>query len=105
MWTRKDNGNVISWLRAREYAEELKLCGFTDWRLPTMSELQSLYEPGNPNPIKVRKPISLGHRFAWSSEKDSRGMAEGFDFCYGSRNRYYVDDRVLRALCVRNMDS
>jgi len=104
MWTRKDNGNVLTWIRAREYAEELRLSGYSDWRLPTMDELESLYQAASPHPIKIRPPVVLGHRFAWSSEKDDAGVAEGFDFCYGSRKRYYVDDCFLRALCVRDLD-
>ncbi len=104
MWTRKDNGNVVTWIRAREYAEELTLSGYTDWRLPTMDELESLYQPASPHPIKIRPPVVLGHRFAWSAEKDNAGVAEGFDFCYGSRKRYYVDDCFLRALYVRDLD-
>lgn len=105
MWTRKDNGNVVTWIRAREYAEELRLSGYRDWRLPTMDELESLYQPASPHPIKIRPPVVLGHRFAWSAEKDDAGVAEGYDFCYGSRKRYYVDDCFLRALCVRDIDA
>ena len=104
MWTRRDNGLPFTWLRASEYADELSLSGYTDWRLPTLDELESLYEPDSSSQIKIRPPVVLNHRFAWSSEKDSGASAASFDFRFGTTKSYYIDDSHPRILCVRNLD-
>src|SRR5205807_1728009 len=43
MWTRRDNGEDINWREANEYAKKLALGGYSDWRLPTIDELEKLY--------------------------------------------------------------
>jgi hypothetical protein len=45
MWTIQDNGKNINWHEANEYAKQLRLGGYSDWRLPTIEELEKLYDP------------------------------------------------------------
>ena len=59
MWKRNDNGKNTDWHGANEYAKSLKLGGYTDWRLPTIEELETLYDPESQEDIKVRKPLLL----------------------------------------------
>ena len=43
----RETGNYIDWYDANDYIEKLnqqKLGGFSDWRLPSKLEIQSLYE-------------------------------------------------------------
>ena len=58
-WTRKDNGQEIGWDDANEYAQNLRLGGYADWRLPTIEELEKLYEPNREAERKIRTPFEL----------------------------------------------
>lgn len=44
MWAAKDNGSSINWHDAKNYCTNFRDGGFTDWRMPTMEELSSLYD-------------------------------------------------------------
>lgn len=43
-WTKADSGKGMDWRAALAYAENLKLAGHTDWRLPNAKELQSIVD-------------------------------------------------------------
>jgi formylglycine-generating enzyme required for sulfatase activity len=45
MWTKQDSGSGVSWDQAKAYCSNLRLGGFSDWRLPTIDELQGIYDP------------------------------------------------------------
>ncbi len=50
MWPK--NGNLagyMSWYSAIDYANNLTLCGYSDWRLPNVNELESLVNAGEPD--------------------------------------------------------
>jgi hypothetical protein len=42
MWVRAPSASVVGWTTALTDANNLTLCGFSDWRLPNISELESL---------------------------------------------------------------
>jgi hypothetical protein len=44
MWAQDDSGQKMDWLEALAYANESKLAGYSDWRLPNSKELQSLVD-------------------------------------------------------------
>jgi hypothetical protein len=44
MWTAKDNGKDVSWRQATKYCRDLRLAGFSDWRLATIDELAGIYD-------------------------------------------------------------
>jgi hypothetical protein len=44
MWQQGDSGRTYNWQDALEYAEELELAGYSDWRLPNPKELQSIVD-------------------------------------------------------------
>jgi hypothetical protein len=45
MWTKTDNGSDVDWNQASAYCSKLQLSGFSDWRLPTIDELQGINDP------------------------------------------------------------
>jgi hypothetical protein len=46
MWATSDNGFNINWGHANKYCRGLKLGGYLDWRLPTVEELEGIYDGG-----------------------------------------------------------
>lgn len=121
MWTAKDNGSDISWGNAMKYCQNLSLAGYSDWTLPTIDELQNIYDgsgftPPTPNgsmPVlagRAKGGLILTGAREWSSSRvlDDRGHRTGiawqYDFLHGKRWRFdpigYTGN--LRALCVRH---
>ena len=49
MWPAKDNSGNIAWPEAQNYAANLKLGNYHDWRLPTVEELVSLFDRNKKN--------------------------------------------------------
>ena len=45
MWNRRDNGSDLDWLKATDYCAKSKLAGHTEWRLPSIEELEGIYDP------------------------------------------------------------
>lgn len=121
MWAAKDNGEDIPWRKAMKYCNNLRLGGYSDWKLPTVEELEGIYDGSGfnaPHPKEVTLALAgrakggllLTGAREWSSSRmlDDRGHRTGFawqfDFPHGKRWSYdpvgYTDS--LRALCVRS---
>jgi Protein of unknown function (DUF1566) len=119
MWAARDNGEDITWGKALKYCSNLRLAGYSDWRLPTIDELSNIYDGSGfnaPHPKNVmlilagraKGGLLLTGNFEWSSNRvlDDRGHRTGyawqFDFPHGRRWHdplgYYGSQR---ALCVR----
>ncbi len=124
-WQRQDNGvgrargeADVDRAEAMQYCEALRLGGRNDWRLPTMEELQTLY-----NTAKSEEGMWGGYRsvywhinggiavsggetandLTWLTDQTPVGEEQSFDFSYGRRNYDPAGFRAdHRALCVRN---
>ena len=84
IWAAKDNGGHINWTNARSYCQSYKGGGHTDWRMPTLAELKSLYDPEvqNKRGYHIPKLINTTAETCWASE--TRGeIAARFNFTYG----------------------
>ena len=123
MWAGKDNGKDVNWHKAMKYCRNLRLAGYSDWRLANIGELQGIYDKSaeafGENPRSrwhEAEPITFhvkGGLFLtgnqWSSTRtyDDRGHPSGyawrFDFNEGrefSGDELWFDTN-LHALCVR----
>lgn len=110
MWTAADNGKSIEWRDAQTYCENLSLGGFSDWRLPSIGELGSLYQrasDASPWSSRAGEPL-LGIHFsaccAWSSTLDEKSRNLFYSKVHGNEGRIVirsVDLPQMRALCVR----
>jgi hypothetical protein len=121
MWAAKDNGKDVNWKNAMKYCRDLKLAGYSDWRLASLGELEGIYDksanaPGLMGPSgkgaastwHVKGNLFLtGNQWSSSRLADDRGKPSGyasrFDFNEG---RVFNGDEVWfytnkRALCVR----
>ena len=50
MWVRSPSTTLATWANALTGANNLTLCGFSDWRLPNINELESLVNSEAANP-------------------------------------------------------
>ena len=129
MWAGKDNRKDANWHQAVGYCRELHLAGYSDWRLPTIDELEEIYHksaesPGENPPSHWHGPQRMSYNVKgslfltgdeWSSTKriDDQGRLSGFalyfDFLNGrpddedaGRFTGYNAKAAKRALCVRH---
>ena len=110
MWTVRDNGSDVDWNEAKAYCEACRVGGYSDWRMPTIEELQGLYVKGNSYktrdvsgdyPAHIAKPFILTTPWVWSSTLD--GSSSAFYFFFGGvRGSNGLTVRGdYRVLCVR----
>jgi hypothetical protein len=113
MWTGKDNGSDMNWQQAMDYCQSLQLAGYSDWRLPTIDELQGIYDQninlpgqccgGNQVTFHVKGNLQLSGWHWSSSPGDASGTAWYFPFnkMIGRGSSRLVNRNNWRALCVR----
>ncbi len=100
MWAAADNGIPINWMDAHSYCTSCRHGGYSDWRMPTVAELASLYDPEEKNTrgYHLTALINTTASSCWAAE--TRGdRAARFNFTYGSvywlRRPYAGPTRVL----------
>jgi formylglycine-generating enzyme required for sulfatase activity len=109
MWAVEANGENFSWNDATEYCRALSLGGHTDWRLPSIEELEALRDA---SPDAAETPIQLDSCCLWSSstfegDEDQRRALDASDYAWGlyfpARDRYYSAKNFTdgQALCAR----
>jgi hypothetical protein len=111
-WTKADNGSDINWNQAIAYCSNLRLGGYSDWRLPTIDELQGIYDhsieipgywsrTGEAITWHVKGNLKLSGS-PWSSNQKNLKEAWYFEFDNGSRFSIRLGfSQDGRALCVR----
>lgn len=67
MWVRAPDTNPTTWSNALASANALALCGFSDWRLPNINELESLVNIGTiTSTIPASPPTTYLHAQGFS---------------------------------------
>ena len=101
MWAVKDNGVDTNWDEAKSYCEKYSAGTHTDWRMPTLDELGTIYDHNSTKPFLTFDPITLSGSCPWSS--DTRGKrARTIFFMSGEINTFSKkSSRGFRALPVR----
>ncbi|MFK7829381.1 MAG: DUF1566 domain-containing protein [Congregibacter sp.] len=85
-WSTRTNGPYVRWPDAVAYCADLTLGSHEDWRLPTLTELEALYDPGAEKGI--RSPISIKGCCLWSNTTLEQRAAEDGDEVAGRTHRY-----------------
>ena len=83
-WAVKDNGASVSPNEAFNYCRNLRSGGFSDWRLPTIDELEALYDSKLSKRNKAKGPIELSDPCVLSGTTNSSGT---WSFCFNSGGR------------------
>jgi hypothetical protein len=70
MWASKDNGKDINWEDAKQYCENYRGGGYTDWRMPTLEELSGIYDlkKKNIHGNHITALIDITSSCPWSSK-------------------------------------
>ncbi len=110
MWAQTDSMGDITWQDARLYSENVILGVYNDWRMPTIMELETLfdsaydkYETICGHRVKTQSLIELSCGFIWSAEERSIS-ALAFNFSRGYQyTARKVNYRGFRALPVRTI--
>jgi len=91
-WTKEDSWQVdrqwLSWDEAETYVDTLRNMSFAktqDWRLPTRTEISSLYDPDKNNKDKYGKEIHLDPIFPEGP------LAKDWTFDYTGNEAYIID--------------
>jgi hypothetical protein len=89
MWAKKDNGSKVDWHEASNYCANLQLGGYSGWRLPTIDELQGIYDQTqnisvNYGLVHVKGNLQLSG--AWSNSAGN-SSDEAWLFYFGNGKR------------------
>jgi len=121
MWAARDNGKAVTWHKAASYCRNLRLAGYSDWRLASLDELASLVDKSAPTSERVGNTevfsVNLGRHVRgslsltgdpWSSNRPRNrfghpyGDGWFFDFIQSKPSYDLQNFRNTKyALCVR----
>ena len=113
MWAAQDSGSDINWSNAKSYCKVYQGGNYTDWRIPAMDELKSLYDKTEiVKYIISEKPfqggahlagfIDLAGAYVWSSNMIN-GHAVYLNFLKGRLEKTQPSEsKFMRALPVRS---
>ena len=82
MWQKADDGNGRNWEESLEYAENLELATYYDWRLPNAKELQSIVDYSR-SPQTTQSP-AIDPVFETTEINDPEGNSGQYPFFWSS---------------------
>lgn len=114
LWMQEDSyqykGHWLNWFQASDYIEKLnqeRFADYLDWRLPTIKELTTLYEPEKFNGKQVGREMNLrmdpifakeGSGTLWTSENNGNYNAFGVVFNTGQKFNSSKRKKARRAI-------
>lgn len=99
IWQDSNEDIKKEWKEAKEYCKNLNYAGYTDWRLPTKTELLSIVDYTRYEPA-INKAFKNGKSdWCWSSTLDARNSSFAWRISF-SRGRTSADD-LSNSFCVR----
>lgn len=110
MWTKRDNGNPVNPYEASTYCQTLEWAGYSDWRLPTITELRGIDDPTASVPCiglvcRINVNFSPSAASMWSAGTGNRaGSVALYSF---TNERPLIPGNQFtnaRALCVRSSE-
>ncbi len=108
MWAQNDNGQNITWGDAKSYCDNYRVGDYTDWRMPTRSELAGLYDESKRKLsdcgwiVHITELIHLSCSWLWSS--DTSGYAAYYIY-FDNGSQFTLPqslDNNFRVIPVRN---
>ncbi|VVB93937.1 Uncharacterised protein [uncultured archaeon] len=104
MWQKKDDEKKRSYNEALHYCRELRLAGYSDWRLPTLEELLTIVVQGRPENVDEIFANSKAERYWTITEFEhyvdgkylgdeiayTVDFIDGFETTYDKIYEYYV---------------
>jgi len=84
IWASSDNNVPINWPNAVDYCNNLDTGGYSDWRMPSLVELKSIYNPNekNGNGYHTTNLIFTTAESCWASDTNEN-KAGRYNFTYG----------------------
>lgn len=84
MWAASDNSLPINWPNSVEYCRNIGTGGYTDWRMPTLAELKTIYTPNekNANGYHTTSLIFTTAQSCWAADTEDYKAAR-FNFTHG----------------------
>lgn len=79
MWAAVDNGADIDWHAAEQFCRTCNIGGYTDWRMPTVKELENLESASVFGSFQVASLFNLSACCFWLSDNDGN-VAANYDF-------------------------
>ena len=91
MWAAKDGGKDIEEAGLESYFNNYRAGGYDDWRIPTIDELEEIYDEGTENKhgYHLTRLIDLSGEWVWGL--DGRNLANSFGFIEGSTAVAFFD--------------
>ena len=93
MWVRTPDSTLRTWANAMTYANGLSICGYDDWRLPNVNELESLINAEQANTATWLNNPSQGFSnvqayYYWSSTTFAGNTAYAWGVAMSGGNVY-----------------
>jgi len=95
--------SIKEWSELRNACDDLKFAGKTDWRLPTLKELESIVHTGTPAPaVNNNFFVNTAEMPYWTSTSPADHLSTKFTVLFTDGSVYYnSDNSVAVARCVR----